>query len=55
LIWEDIEYQVKAGFVRMIATSNLFGENQPPTSKSHRLQWSPKTTVAPSSSIFPQR
>jgi hypothetical protein len=34
LIWEDIEYQeVKAGFVRMITTSNLFGENQPPNLK----------------------
>jgi hypothetical protein len=33
LIWEDIEYQVKAGFVRMITASNLFGENQPPDLK----------------------
>jgi hypothetical protein len=33
LIWEDIEYQVNAGFVHMIATSNLFGENQPPDFK----------------------
>jgi hypothetical protein len=34
LTWEDIEYQVKkAGFVRMIAASDLFGENQPPDLK----------------------
>jgi hypothetical protein len=33
LIWEDIEYQVKVGFVCMIATSDLFGENQPPDLK----------------------
>jgi hypothetical protein len=33
LIWEDIEYQVKAGFVCMIVASNLIGENQPPNLK----------------------
>jgi hypothetical protein len=33
LIWEDIKYQVKAGFVCMIAASDLFGENQPPDLK----------------------
>jgi hypothetical protein len=33
LIWEDIEYQVKAGFVCMIAASDLFRENQPPDLK----------------------
>jgi hypothetical protein len=37
LIWEDIEYQVKVGFVRMIAASNLFGENQPPNLKVSRV------------------
>jgi hypothetical protein len=37
LIWEDIEYQVKVGFVRMIAASNLFGENQPPDLKIKRV------------------
>jgi hypothetical protein len=37
LIWEDIEYQVKAGFVRMITASDLFGESQPPDLKISRV------------------
>jgi hypothetical protein len=37
LIWEDIEYQVKAGFVCMITASNLFRENQPPNFKISRV------------------
>jgi hypothetical protein len=34
LIWEDIAYQVNAGFVRIISASELLRENQPRISKS---------------------
>jgi hypothetical protein len=37
LIWEDIEYQVNAGFVRIISTSDLFRENKPPDLKISRV------------------
>jgi hypothetical protein len=37
LIWEDIEYQVNVGFVRIISASDLFGENQPPDLKISRV------------------
>jgi hypothetical protein len=56
LIWEDIEYQVKVEFVRMISVSNFFGENQPPDLKISRVAVVPRTTTAAtSSSIFPWR
>jgi hypothetical protein len=42
LIWEDIEYQVKVGFVRMIAASALFVENQPPDLKISRVAVAPQ-------------
>jgi hypothetical protein len=37
LIWEDIEYQVNMGFVHIISTSDLFGENQAPDLKISRV------------------
>jgi hypothetical protein len=37
LIWEDIEYQVNTGFVRIICASDLFGENQPLDLKISRV------------------
>jgi hypothetical protein len=37
LIWEDIKYQVNAGFVCIISASDLFGENQPPDLKISRV------------------
>jgi hypothetical protein len=37
LIWEDIEYQVNVGFVRIISASDLFGENQPQDLKISRV------------------
>jgi hypothetical protein len=34
LIWEDIEFQVNTGFVRIISAFDLFRENQPPGSQN---------------------
>jgi hypothetical protein len=37
LIWEDIDYQVAAGFVRLVKARDLFGPNQTPNLKISRV------------------
>jgi hypothetical protein len=37
LIWEDIDYQVAAGFIRLVKAQDLFGPNQTPNLKISRV------------------
>jgi hypothetical protein len=43
LIWEDIEYQKQAGFVRVVSESNLFDGEIPPELKISRVAVVPQT------------
>jgi len=42
LIWEDISYQVAAGFVQLIKDEDLFGPDQPPNLKISRVALVPQ-------------
>jgi hypothetical protein len=43
LIWEDIDNQVAAGFVRLVKPRDLFGPNQTPNLKISRVAVVPQT------------